>query len=111
MRAPRCGAFAHWRQLVPLKKGTVVGQANVADGQAKSVNAIAASDVSTLVQRGQEGSISVRFVPGNLTAPIRAGQQVGVATVNQGGQQIGKVPAVAQTAVEKQSWWKKFWPF
>jgi len=104
-------AFAHWRQLVPLKKGAVVGQANVADGQAKTVNAVAASDVRTLVQRGQEGGISIRFVPSNLTAPVRAGQQVGIAVVNQGGQQIGKVPAVAQTAVEKQPWWKKFWPF
>jgi serine-type D-Ala-D-Ala carboxypeptidase (penicillin-binding protein 5/6) len=103
--------FGHWRHLVPLKKGAVVGQANVADGQAKTVNAVAAADVSTLVQRGQEGGISVRFVPGNLTAPVRAGQQVGVAVVSQGGQQIGKVPAVAQTAVEKQPWWKKFWPF
>lgn len=104
-------AFAHWRQLVPLKKGTVVGQANVADGQAKTVNAVAAADVRTLIQRGQEGGISVRFVPSNLTAPVRAGQQVGMAVVSQGGQQIGRVPAVAQTAVEKQPWWKKFWPF
>lgn len=104
-------AFAHWRQLVPLKKGTVVGQANVADGQAKTVNAVAAADVRTLIQRGQEGGISVRFLPSNLTAPVRAGQQVGVAVVSQGGQQIGRVPAVAQMAVEKQPWWKKFWPF
>jgi D-alanyl-D-alanine carboxypeptidase (penicillin-binding protein 5/6) len=104
-------AFAHWRQLVALKKGTVVGQAAVADGQAKTVNAVAAADVNTLVQRGQEGGITVRFVPSNLTAPIRAGQQVGIAVVNQGGQQIGRVPAMAQTAVEKQPWWKKFWPF
>jgi D-alanyl-D-alanine carboxypeptidase (penicillin-binding protein 5/6) len=104
-------AFAHWRQLVPLKKGAVVGQANVADGQAKTVNAVAAADVRTLIQRGQEGGISVRFMPSNLTAPVRAGQQVGVAVVSQGGQQIGRVPAVAQTAVEKQPWWKKFWPF
>jgi D-alanyl-D-alanine carboxypeptidase (penicillin-binding protein 5/6) len=104
-------AFARWRQLVALKKGTVVGQAAVADGQAKSVNAVALNDVRTLVQRGQEGGITVRFVPSNLTAPIRAGQQVGVAIVNQGGQQIGRVPAMAQSAVEKQPWWKKFWPF
>jgi D-alanyl-D-alanine carboxypeptidase (penicillin-binding protein 5/6) len=104
-------AFARWRQLVALKKGTVVGQAAVADGQAKTVNAVALNDVRTLVQRGQEGGITVRFVPSNLTAPIRAGQQVGVAVVNQGGQQIGRVPAMAQTAVEKQPWWKKFWPF
>ncbi|MEA2325813.1 MAG: hypothetical protein QOE68_772 [Thermoanaerobaculia bacterium] len=104
-------AFAHWRQLVPLKKGAVVGQANVADGQAKTVNAVAAADVTTLIQRGAEGNISVRFVPSNLTAPVSAGQQVGVAVVSQGGQQIGRVPAIAQTAVEKQPWWKKFWPF
>jgi D-alanyl-D-alanine carboxypeptidase (penicillin-binding protein 5/6) len=104
-------AFARWRRLVPLKKGTIVGQANVADGQAKTVNAVAAMDVSTLVQRGQEGGITVRFVPSNLTAPVRAGQQVGIAVVNQGGQQIGRVPAVAQTAVAKQPGWKKFWPF
>jgi D-alanyl-D-alanine carboxypeptidase (penicillin-binding protein 5/6) len=104
-------AFAHWRQLVALKKGTVVGQAAVADGQAKTVNAVASSDVRALVPRGQEGSISVRFVPSNLTAPVRAGQQAGIAIVNQGGQQIGRVPAMAQSAVEKQPWWKKFWPF
>jgi D-alanyl-D-alanine carboxypeptidase (penicillin-binding protein 5/6) len=104
-------AFNHWRQITPLKKGTVVGQAAVADGQAKTVAAVASADVKTLVQRGQEGSLSVRFLPGNLTAPVRAGQQAGVIVVNQGGQQIGRVPAVAQTAVAKQPWWKKFWPF
>jgi D-alanyl-D-alanine carboxypeptidase (penicillin-binding protein 5/6) len=104
-------AFARWRQLTPLKKGAVVGQAAVAEGQAKTVAAVAAGDVRALVQRGQEGTINVKFVPSNLTAPVRAGQQVGVVIVNQGGQQIGRAPAVAQSGVEKQPWWKKFWPF
>ncbi|HXA16059.1 MAG TPA: D-alanyl-D-alanine carboxypeptidase family protein [Thermoanaerobaculia bacterium] len=104
-------AFNRWRQLTPLKKGTVAGQVSVADGQTKTVAAVAAADVKTLVQRGQESSINVRFMPGNVTAPVRAGQQVGFIVVYQGAQQIGKVPAVAQTAVEKQPWWRKFWPF
>jgi len=104
-------AFVHWRRLTPLKKGTVVGQANVAEGQAKSVAAVASSDVSAMIQRGQEGGISVKFIPSNLTAPVTAGQQVGFAVVSQGGQQIGRVPAVAQTGVAQQPWWKKFWPF
>jgi len=104
-------AFNHWRQMTPLKKGTVVGQTAVTDGQAKTVAAVAASDVNALVPRGQEGTLKVQFVPGNVTAPVRAGQQVGVVVVTQGGKQIGKVPAVAQTVVEKQPWWKKFWPF
>ncbi len=104
-------SFSHWRQLTPLKKGTVVGQVAVADGQTKTVAAVASADVKTLVQRGQESSVNVRFVPGNVTAPVRAGQQIGFIVVNQGAQQIGKVPAVAQTAVEKQPLWRKFWPF
>lgn len=104
-------AFMHWRQLTPLHKGTVVGQAAIADGQAATVDAVAATDVNALVQRGQEGTIKVQFVPSNLTAPVRAGQQVGIVIVNQGGQQIGRAPAVAQSGVEKQSWLKKFWPF
>ena len=104
-------AFMHWRQLTPLHKGTVVGKATVGDGQATTVAAVAAGDVNALVQRGQEGTIKVQFVPSNLTAPVRAGQQVGVVIVNQGGQQIGRAPAIAQSGVEKQPWWKKFWPF
>lgn len=105
-------AFAKWRSTVALKKGTVVGQANVADGNAKTVNAVAAADVRAFVQRGQEGGIKVGFVPaGNVAAPVRAGQQVGTVVVSQGGQQIGRVPAIAANAVEKQPWWKKFWPF
>jgi len=103
--------FIHWRQLTPLKKGTVVGQAAVTDGAAKTVAAVAAADVKALVPRGQEGTISVRFAPTTVTAPVHAGQQVGVVVVSQGGQQIGRAPAVAQTAVDKQPWWKKFWPF
>ncbi len=103
--------FAHWRQLTPLKKGTVVGQAAVTDGQAKTVAAVASGDVRALVQRGQEGGISVRFLPSAIKAPVNVGQQVGTVVVSQGGQQIGKVPAVAQAAVAEQPWWKKFWPF
>jgi D-alanyl-D-alanine carboxypeptidase (penicillin-binding protein 5/6) len=104
-------AFAKWRSVVALKKGTVVGQANVTDGDAKTVAAVAAMDVKAFVQRGQEGGIKVGFVPSTVTAPVRAGQQVGMAVVSQGGQQVGRVPAVAQSAVAKQAWWKKFWPF
>jgi serine-type D-Ala-D-Ala carboxypeptidase (penicillin-binding protein 5/6) len=97
--------------LPALKKGALVGQVVVADGQAKTVPAVAASDVSVLVQRGQEGTVKVQFVPNNVAAPVHAGQQIGVAVVNQGGQQIAKVAVLAQAAVEKQPGWKKFWPF
>jgi serine-type D-Ala-D-Ala carboxypeptidase (penicillin-binding protein 5/6) len=104
-------AFTHYRNLTAVKKGAVVGQVNVDDGQAKTVPAAAAADVSAFVQRGQEGTVKVALSPSPVAAPVRAGQQVGWVVVTQNGQQINKVPAVAAAAVEKQPWWKKFWPF
>jgi len=104
-------AFMHYRNLTALKKGQVVGQVNVADGNAKVVPAAAATDVNALVARGQEGAIKVALSPSPVTAPVQAGQQVGWVLVSQAGQLINKVPAIAAEAVDKQPWWKKFWPF
>ena len=94
-----------------MKKGQVVGQVPVAKGSAAAVNAVAAADVKTLLKRGEEGGIKVGLVPSSITAPVRAGQQVGTIAVTQNGQQINRVPAVAAAAVEKQSWWRALWPF
>ena len=104
-------AFNHYRMITPLKKGAVVGQAPVSDGESKRVGAVASADAKVLVARGQEGSVKIAFAPQNSTAPVRAGQQVGTAVVQLGGKPIAKVPAVASAAVPKQPWWKAFWPF
>ncbi|MEA2571930.1 MAG: hypothetical protein QOI24_3931 [Acidobacteriota bacterium] len=105
------GAFAQYNMATVVKKGAQVGQVSVADGNSKTVAAVAGADVRALLKRGEEGSVKVGLVPTNLTAPIRGGQQVGMVVVTQNGQQINRVPALAASAVEKQSWWKKFWPF
>jgi len=55
--------------------------------------------------------VKVSFSGGQVTAPVKAGQPVGTITVTQGGQVIAKVPAVAAASVDKQPWWRKFWPF
>jgi serine-type D-Ala-D-Ala carboxypeptidase (penicillin-binding protein 5/6) len=104
-------AFTHYRNLTAVKKGAVIGNVPVDDGQSKAVPAAAAADVSALVVRGQEGTVKVALAPSPVAAPVRAGQQVGWVVVSQSGQQINKVPAVAASGVEKQPWWKKFWPF
>jgi D-alanyl-D-alanine carboxypeptidase (penicillin-binding protein 5/6) len=104
-------AFIHYRNLVAVKKGATVGQVTVTDGQEKTVPAAAAADVSTLVRRGEEGTVKTSLAPNSVTAPVRAGQQVGWVVITQSGKQISKVPAVAAANVEKQPWWKKFWPF
>jgi len=104
-------AFRTYRMLTVVKKGVVVGQVPVTDGQSKTVPAAAAADVNALVKRGEEGNVKTSLAPSPVTAPVRAGQQVGVVVVSQGGKQINRVPAVAAENVDKQPWWRKFWPF
>ncbi len=104
-------AFANNFMTPTVKRGQVVGQVAVIDGRAKTVPAVAGGDISALVKRGEEGGVKVGLIAPPVQAPVRAGQQLGTVVVSQGGQQIGRVPALAGAAVEKQPWWKKFWPF
>lgn len=104
-------AFANYNIATVLKKGAAVGTAAVANGTEKTVGAIASADAKTLVKRGQEGGVKIALAASPLTAPVRAGQQVGTIAVQQNGQTISKVPALAASAVAEQPWWKKFWPF
>jgi len=104
-------AFIHYRMLTAVKKGATIGNVGVADGQSKTVPAAAGADVTALVKRGDEGTVKVALSPSPVTAPVRGGQQVGWVVVSEAGHQINRVPAVAAANVEKQPWWKKFWPF
>jgi D-alanyl-D-alanine carboxypeptidase (penicillin-binding protein 5/6) len=103
-------AFAQYSMSTVLKKGAKVGDATVVDGAAKTVPAVAAQDAKALVKRGEEGGVKVAFHGGSVTAPVRAGQSVGSITVTAPGSQQS-IPAIAGASVEKQSWWRKFWPF
>jgi len=104
-------AFAQYRRIAVVKKGQPVGEAAVSEGQTKTVPAVAGADAWALIKRGEEKSVKSAFSGSSVTAPIRAGQQVGSVVVTQNGQVISRVPALAGAAVEKQPWWRKFWPF
>ena len=104
-------AFANNFMQPAVKKGAVVGQVAVNDGRAKTVPAVAGNDIFALLKRGEEGSVKVGVVAPPVTAPVTAGQALGTVVATQNGQQIGKVPVLAGAAVEKQPWWKRFWPF
>jgi D-alanyl-D-alanine carboxypeptidase len=104
-------SFAQYRRIPVVKKGQPVGQAAVADGQTKMVPAVAGADAYALVKRGEEQSVKTAFSGGGITAPVRPGQLVGSVSVSQGSAVIARIPALAGAAVEKQPWWRKFWPF
>lgn len=104
-------AFNNYRMVTPLKKGASVGEATVSDGAQKSVQAVAATDASALVKRGEEKDVKVNFAPQAVSAPIKAGQQVGTIVIEHAGQQLARIPAIAGSSVDKQAWYRKFLPF
>ncbi len=104
-------AFANYIFTPVVKRGSVMGQAAVSDGRSATVPAVAGVDARALIKRGEERSVKVVFRGGTVAAPVRAGQPVGTVVVEQNGQTIAKVPAVAGRAVEKNPWWEKLWPF
>jgi D-alanyl-D-alanine carboxypeptidase (penicillin-binding protein 5/6) len=102
--------FAQYSMSPLLKKGTHVGDATVTEGASKTVAAVAGADAKALVKRGEEAQVKVAFHGTSVTAPVSAGQPVGSITVTAPGTSL-KIPAVAGASVEKQAWWRKFWPF
>lgn len=103
--------FSNYRMIKPVKKGDVVGQANVSNGKAKTVPVVATQDVVTMVKRGEDKNVKVNFAPASLTAPVNAGAAAGNVVVTLNNQQVASIPAVTQGGVEKQPGWKAFWPF
>jgi D-alanyl-D-alanine carboxypeptidase len=71
----------------------------------------AASDATAFVKRGQEKSVTVAYQGSGAAAPVTKGQQIGTIVVQQDGKVLAKIPALAAEAVDKQAWWKSFWPF
>lgn len=104
-------AFANHNMTTVVKRGAAIGQATVTGGRSKAVPAVAAGDARALIKRGEEGGVRVTLSGGDIAAPVRQGQPVGTILVRQNGQTIAKVPAVAGASVEKNPWWKAFWPF
>lgn len=105
-------AFVNWRMAVPAKKGTQVGQAQVAKGKVATVPVMAGQDVKALVKRGQERNVKLTFQPGAaVTAPVKKGQQIGTIIVQSGNDVIAKIPGVAGADVGPEPWYKSFLPF
>jgi D-alanyl-D-alanine carboxypeptidase (penicillin-binding protein 5/6) len=104
-------AFDNWTVLPALHKGGVVGQKAVTDGREATVAAVASSNASALVPRGHQGEVKVVLQSSAIDAPVRRGEPVGMALVQQNGQTIARVPVIAGSSVERSPWWKRIWPF
>jgi len=78
-------------------------------GVADSVNVIPARDGKMLIDKGQIASVTTEVqLEEDVTAPISKGQRLGTMTVKAGEQILAEIPMVAETGVEKLTFWQMY---
>ena len=84
--------------VVPVKLGT-----------ADSINAVPANDGKLLIDKAQKSLVTTEIVlDEEVTAPVSQGQRLGTVTIKDGEQILSEIPMVAETGVEKLTFWQMF---
>jgi serine-type D-Ala-D-Ala carboxypeptidase (penicillin-binding protein 5/6) len=97
--------FADFKSLVAVKKGdTVANDVAVKGGNPRFVRVVAGGNVSLLTKRGDKPNLSVELnLSGDLQAPLKVNDPIGEVVVKDGDAIVGRVPALAAEATEKQT--------
>ena len=78
-------------------------------GVADSVRAVPAEDGQMLIDKGQKSLVTTEVVlEEEVTAPISQGQRLGTMTLKAGEQILREIPMVAESAVEKLTFWQMY---
>jgi D-alanyl-D-alanine carboxypeptidase (penicillin-binding protein 5/6) len=78
-------------------------------GKANAVKAILSQSNSMLIDKAQRNSVTTHVeLTEKIKAPVSRGQRLGTLTVKSGQQILTQIPLVAESAVEKLSWWDIF---
>lgn len=89
--------FANYKRVTVLRKGDRLGQrVAVRLGMAQDVEAAVGRGMSMLLRPGQEKELSLEVeLPAEVSAPVRAGDTLGMIRVRLGESVIARLPAVA----------------
>lgn len=96
--------FLNYEMHPIAKKGAPIAQSlEVVGADTPSIKPVWGSDAGVFVKRGDEKSaIKVDYnLPLSVVAPVKAGQQIGVASVTEGGKPVTTIPIVAASDVAK----------
>uniref|UniRef100_UPI0028AD8CEC D-alanyl-D-alanine carboxypeptidase family protein n=1 Tax=Sandarakinorhabdus sp. TaxID=1916663 RepID=UPI0028AD8CEC len=102
--------FAAWQNIPLGKMGQVMGKVAISGAADPTIDAVAGKDLFVTLPRGfgMERKTSVEALPG-LSAPLKAGRQVGWLTVTMPGQQPVKAPLVTPVAIEEAGMFRRAW--
>ena len=85
------------------------GNVPVTLGKTDSVRAVPAENLQILVDKAQKNQVQIQTVlEEQVPAPVSRGQRLGTLTVKVGEQVIKQVPLIAETGVERLTWFDLF---
>jgi D-alanyl-D-alanine carboxypeptidase (penicillin-binding protein 5/6) len=102
-------AFRKYVTVTPLHLDEPVAQAVVWKGQENRLDLVPAETGAFTVKRGEEDKVAVTTEVPEITAPVKQGQQVGVAKVSLGDEVVREVPLVAAQDVPQGGFFKRLW--
>lgn len=95
-------AFNIHRSILVVEKGEEIGEVKVFKGKQEKVAAVAKDDLQMTVKKGEENNLvkQSRLVE-DISAPVKAGQEVGKVVALRGEEEVASVKVVAKSEVEK----------
>ncbi len=96
--------FANYSSFMIAKKGDKVQEVKISKGNSLKVNAITDSDISVLLNKGEEKNIKkTPELPEVLNAPIKKGDKIGELVISMNNAEVGRYNLVCDTEVTKSS--------
>jgi D-alanyl-D-alanine carboxypeptidase (penicillin-binding protein 5/6) len=94
-------AFANYKSIKAMDKGTILGEIPVKRGVEKKVEVVAAeTGYATLPFDASKFLVQTKIVlDKNVRAPVAAGQKVGTVEIYEGEKLIGKIDAITKGAI------------
>ena len=94
-------AFANFT-VCPLRSPDAVPPVRVELGEMDSVQPIYSGEKGMLIEKNKLGDVQYEFsLPQSVPAPVDKGQQLGELIVRSDGEELARVPMLAQDAIEK----------
>ena len=94
--------FANFNSIPAAKKGDKIQEVKVSKGNCLKVNAVTGSDISVLLNKGDEKSIrKIPELPAVVNAPIKKGDKLGELVIMIKDTEVGRYDLVCDTDVKK----------
>ncbi len=96
--------FANYKTVYAVNKGDPIGEYAVDGGKTDKIAVVAAEDCTAFLKNGDKDEVTLEFDIGNISAPVKVGDKVGIVNIYIGGKKYAEVDAVAKDKCDKKGY-------